>query len=155
MTNPTPTTGASFAHAAALLTEHLADHALPEPTLLSVTTSYGHTTLTAQLRGTTLPGIAADLLAWADTLSAVTVQVWRPPQRDQVHLSILSTLTSSPGAIELKVLGSVDYDPFRFADLQPHTHRGMPLSLGQLRIWAAHPTTTTGIPALETHRAGR
>jgi hypothetical protein len=151
----TADTGASFAHAAALLAEHLVDHALPEPASLSVTTSYGDTAVTAQLGGTTLPGIAADLLAWADTLRAVTVEAWRPPERDRVHLSIRSTLTGSTGAIELKVFGSVDYDPLWFADLQPDEHRGMSLSLGQLRTWAENPPATPRTPVLDAHRVNR
>jgi hypothetical protein len=154
MTTTAPPSGASFAHAA-VLAEHLADHALPEPVSLSDTTSYNHTTLTAQLRGNTLPGIAADLLAWTGTLSVVTVQAWRPPERDRVHLSILSTLSGSTGIIEQRVFGGVDYGPLRFADLQPDEHQGMSLSLGQLRTRMAFLPATTGIPVLEAHRIDR
>ena len=58
-----------------------------------------------------MPGIAGDLIAWADTLSVVTVEAWRPSERDRVHLSILGTLTGSAGAVELKVFGAVDVRP--------------------------------------------
>jgi hypothetical protein len=78
MTTPTILTrGEAFAHAAATLADHLAEHALPEPASLSMNTSYGHSTLTTQLRSNTVP---ADLLARAETLSAVTVEAWRHPQ---------------------------------------------------------------------------
>lgn len=151
----TTTSGVRSAHAAALLAGHLAEHALPEPVSLNVSTSYGHSTVTAQLRGDTVPGIAAELLAWADTLSGVTVEAWRPPERDQVHLSIQGTLTAPTGAVELKVFGSLDYDPHWFVDLQPHTHRGMSLPLGQLRTWAANPPDTTDTPVLAAPRSAR
>jgi hypothetical protein len=155
MTTTTPTSAVTFAHAAAMLAGHLADHALPEPASLTVTTSFGHSTVTAQLRATTVPDVATDLLAWADTLSVVTVEAWRPPERDQVHLSILGTLTSPTDTAEVKVFGGVDDDPLRFADLLAHQYQGVSLSLGQLRTWAANPSTTTDNPILDVHRAAR
>lgn len=155
MTTTTPTSGVTFAHAAAMLAGHLADHALPEPVSLTVTTSYGDSTVTAQLRGTTVPGVAGDLIAWADTLSVVTVEAWWPSERDRVHLSILGTITGSTGAVEVKVFGAVDYDPHWFADLQPDPCKGMSLALGQLRTCAANPSTTTDTPLLPTTRAQR
>lgn len=148
MTTPTTTRGARFAHAAALLAGHLAEHALPEPVSLSVSTSDGPSSLTAQLCSDTLPSVAAELLVWADTLSAVTIEAWRPPERERVHLSIRGTLTDLAGPVELKVYGAVDYDPLHFADLQPHTHRGMSLPLEQLCTWAAHPPAM-GTPVLD------
>jgi hypothetical protein len=147
--------GVTFAHPAATLAEHLADHALPEPASLTVTTSYGHSTVTAQLRGTTLPGVAAGLIAWADTLGVITVEAWRPPEHDRAHLSLLGTLTGSTGAVELKIYGRVEHDPLRFADLQPDKCRGVSLSLGHLRTWAATPSTTMDILVLDAARAAR
>jgi hypothetical protein len=138
MTTTTPTNGVTFAHAAAMLAAHLVDHALPEPVSLSVTTSYRHSTVTAQLHGTTLHGIATDLIAWADTLSLVTVEAWWPSERDRVRLSILGTLTGPASTVELKVFGGVEYDPVRFAGLQPDRCQGAFLSLGLLHTWAAN-----------------
>ncbi|HKR48473.1 MAG TPA: hypothetical protein VJT72_02630 [Pseudonocardiaceae bacterium] len=155
MTITSSPSGVTFAHAAAMLAGHLADHALSEPVSLGVSTSDGHSTLTAQLRGDTLLSIAVDLLAWADTLNVVTVEAWRPPERDRVHLSLHGTLTGPAGAVEVKVFGAVDYDPLRFADLQPHPHRGMPLSLVQLRTWAANPPATMDTPVLARPRGAR
>ena len=155
MTTTTPPSGATFAHAAAMVAGYLADHALPEPASLSVITSYGHSTVTAQLDGTTLHGVGGGLIAWADTVSMVTVEAWRPPERDRTHLSILGTLTGPADTVELKVFGGVEYDPLRFADLQPHKCQGMPLSLGQLRTWATNHSTTIGTLVLEASRAAR
>lgn len=151
----TPPSGVTFAHAAAMLAGHLADHVLPEPVSLTVTTSYGHSTATGQLRANAVPGLAADLIAWADTLGVVTVEAWRPPERDQVHLSIHGTLTGSTGAVELKVFGGVDYDPLRFVDLQADHYQGVSLSLEQLRSWTANPSPSTDSAALDAHRADR
>lgn len=129
--------GMTFVQAAHTLAAHLAEHQLPEPASLDVTTSYGNSTVTAQLRATTVHGIAAELLAWADTVSAVTIQSWRPPEGDRVHLSIRGTLSSPAGTVEVKVFAGVSYDPLRFADLQPDPFREVPLSLDKLRGWAA------------------
>lgn len=135
------TTGMTFVQAATMLATHLADHALPEPASLSVATSYGCSDVTAQLRSNTVSGIAVDLLAWADTLSMVTLDAWRPPERDRVHLSLISTLTGSTGTVKLRVFGGAQYDPLRFADLAPGDHRTV--SPGQLRSWAATTSHTT------------
>jgi hypothetical protein len=154
MTTTTPAIGVTFANAAAMLAGHLADHTLPEPVSLSVTTSYGDSTVTAQLRGTTVPGVAGDLIARANTLSLVTVEAWRPPERDRVHLSIVGTLIGSAGAVELKIYGVVDFDPVQFADLQAEC-QGVSLSLGHLRTWAATPSITMDILVLDAARAAR
>lgn len=143
-------------YAAAMLAGHLADHAVPEPVSLGLSTSYGHSALTAQLRGDTLLGMAGDLVAWAGTLSVVTlVEAWRPPERDRVHLSLRGTLTGSAGAVELKVFGVVDYNPLHFADLQPDPCQGESLPLEQLRTWAANPPATTDTRVLDAPRSAR
>jgi hypothetical protein len=135
MTTTTPTTAVTFVQAAAMLAAHLANHTLPEPVSLRVNTTGVHSELMAQLRSTTVPTVATDLLAWADTLTTVTVQAWRVPADDRVQLSIASTLTGPAGSIELDVFGAVDYDPARFADLAAGDRRTV--SVGQLRAWAA------------------
>ena len=134
MTTTTPTTGVTFAQAAAMLAAHLADHTLPEPASLRVNTTGVHSEVMVQLRSTTVPTVVTDLLAWAHTLTTVTVQAWRVPDGDRVHLSIASTLTGPSGTVELDVFGAVDYDPARFAELEAGDRRTV--SLGQLRAWA-------------------
>jgi hypothetical protein len=128
----------ALVHAAAMLAGYLAEHTLPEPASLSLSTIGGPAKLTAQLRPDTLTAVAAELLAWADTLHAVTVQVWRLPEGERVHLSIRSSIAGPAGAVELTVYGAVPYDPHLFPDLQPHSHRGVALPLEQLLTWAGN-----------------
>ncbi|MDQ3762990.1 MAG: hypothetical protein M3460_15475 [Actinomycetota bacterium] len=150
----TTTTAMSFVQAAELLAAHLAKHALPEPVFLTVTTQWGHSEVAAQLRPDTVSEVAGELLAWIDTLAAITITAWRPPESERVHLSIVCTLTDPAGAVALTVYGAAkDHDPVRFANLKPGQRRGV--SLSELRAWAAGKPTTTGSPVLDTPRAGR
>ncbi|MDQ3764580.1 MAG: hypothetical protein M3460_24405 [Actinomycetota bacterium] len=147
MINTTPT-GMTFVQAAELLAAHLGDHAVPEPMFLTVTTRWGHSEVAAQLRPDTVPTLATDLLAWIDTLTAITATAWRPPESDRVHLSLASTLTSPAGAVALTVYGGAkDHDPVRFADLTAGQRRSV--SLAELRTWAADDSTTDR-PFLDT-----
>ncbi len=135
--------------AADLLATHLADHAVPEPMFLTVTTRWGHSEVAVQLRPDAVPHLAAALLAWIDTLPAITVTAWRPPEGERVHLSLASTLTGPAGAVALTVYGGAkDHDPVRFADLTPGQRRTV--SLAELRTWATDDPTTTGSPVLDT-----
>jgi hypothetical protein len=131
----THSTGMGLVLAATRLAAHLAGHVLPEHASLEVETRDAHSEVTVQLRSTTLPTVARDLLSWADTLATVAVTAWRAPHGDRVHLSLASTLTGPPPTIELDVFGGVDHDPEHFADLQPGEHRVIPLV--QLRTWAS------------------
>jgi hypothetical protein len=146
----TPTTAMTLLHTTAMLAAHLAHHAVPEPASLTVTTRNDHSEITTQLRSHTVPAVAADLLAWADTLSVVTAKAWRPPAGDRVHLSLTSTLTSPASTAKLRVFGGADDGHTRFADLQAGDHQTV--SLGQLHTWAANLPETT---ALEAHGAQR
>lgn len=87
-----------------------------------------------------MPRVAADLLAWADTLSTVTGTAWRTLDGASVHLSITSTLTGPAGAVALEVYGGTSDDPVGFADLPPGAYRDV--SLRQLRTWAASGSDT-------------
>jgi hypothetical protein len=145
MTTTPVTLGLTFLQAAELLAAHLAEHAVPEPVSLSVTTRWGHSEVIAQVRPTTVPGVAGELLAWVTTLSAARVTAWRPPDSHRVHLSLTSTLTSPTGTVELHVFGGAQDDPVWFAELAPGHRRRV--SLVELRSWAA---TTPTSPALDT-----
>jgi hypothetical protein len=150
----TTTTGMSFVQAAELLAAHLAAHAVPEPVFLTVTTRWGHSEVAAQLRPDIVSDLAGELLAWIDTLAAITITSWRPPESEHVHLSLASTLTGPAGAVALTVYGGAkDHDPVRFADLTPGQRRTV--SLSELRVWAAGEPTTTDSPLLDTPRTGR
>jgi hypothetical protein len=142
----------TFVQAAELLAAHLADHAVPEPVFLTLTTRWGRSEVAAQLRPDTVPQLAAALLTWIDTLAVITVTAWRPPEGDRVHLSLSSTLTGPAGAVALTVYGGAkDHDPVRFADLMPGQRHSV--SLGELRTWAADEPTTTGSTVLNTSGA--
>ena len=130
------TTGVTIVNAAQLLAAHLAHHQLPELASLTVRRSE----VTAQVQTHTVPKVAAELLAWADTLSTVTGTAWRTLDGQSVHLSITSTLTGPAGAVVLEVYGGTGDDPVHFADLPPGEYRDV--SLGQLRTWAASGSDT-------------
>ena len=138
----TPAIGATIVQAAHLLTSHLADHALPEPACLEVISRTHHSRLTVQVRSMTVPEVASEVLAWADTLTTVTVQAWRPPTGDRVHLSMASTLNGAAGTVELIIFGAADHDPVIVGDLAPGEYRAV--TLGELHTWAtdaSHPPT--------------
>jgi hypothetical protein len=130
------TTGVTIVNAAQLLAAHLAHHQLPELASLTVRRSE----VTAQVQTHRVPRVAADLLAWADTLSTVTGTAWRTLDGESVHLSITSTLTSPVGAVALEVYGGTGEDPVHFADLSAGEYRDV--SLGQLRTWATSSSDT-------------
>jgi hypothetical protein len=73
---------------------HLTAFELPAFASVHVATPIpGEEAITVQLRCADLPGIAAALLAWADTLTTVTAQAWRVPSGHSVHLSVTGQLT--------------------------------------------------------------
>jgi hypothetical protein len=143
----TPTMGATFVQAAHLLAVHLAHHALPEPVSLEVINKTHRSRLTAQVHSLTMPEVATELLAWADTLTTVTVQAWRPPSGDRVHLSMVSTLCGPTGTVELTVFGGTDHDPAVVGELAPGEHRAV--TLDELRTWAVN------VPCADRERASR
>jgi uncharacterized protein YfaP (DUF2135 family) len=109
---------------------------------LQVMTGAGRSEGCAQVYSRTVARVAVELLAWADTLTTVTIKAWRPPHGDTVHLSIASTLTGPAGAVELDVYGGAEDGPALFADLAPGDR--CTVSLGRLRTWAASTTDTQG-----------
>ncbi len=115
----------------ALIHEHLATFELPEPWSVRVTPqhSYGEAPVGVQLRGLLLPGVASDLLAWADTLTDVSAEAWRVPGGYSVHLSIRGRLADGT---TVAVFDGVDQDA-RFG-LAPGERQ--PVSLACLREWS-------------------
>jgi hypothetical protein len=130
----TSTTGTTFVQAAHLLTSHLADHALPASRSVEVISRAQQARLTVQVQSMTVPEVAAEVLAWADTLTTVTVQAWRTPTGHRVHLSMTSTLSGPAGTVELTAFGAADHDPVLVGDLAPGEYRAV--TIGELRTWA-------------------
>ena len=142
MNTTTSTTGVTFVAAAQLLAAHLADHVLPQPASLAVTTRDGRSEVTVQMDSLSVPMVAVELLAWTDTLTTVTIGAWRPPAGDRVHLFLASILIGPTGTVSLDVYGGADHDSALLAELEPGQR--VALSLGQLRTWAASATDTGG-----------
>ncbi|MGH3826309.1 MAG: hypothetical protein ACRDQX_03920 [Pseudonocardiaceae bacterium] len=131
----TPSPKVSVVQAARLLATHLTVHTLPEPALLELFSQTRQTGARVQVCPWTVHGIAAELLTWADTLTTVTVQSWRPPDGDRVHLSMDSTLSDPAGTVKLTIFGGADHDPALVGALASGEHRAV--TLGELRTWAA------------------
>jgi hypothetical protein len=133
--------GTTLVQAVHLLATHLVDHALPEPACLEVISRARHSRLTVQVHSMTVPEVATEVLAWADTLTTVTVQAWRTPTGDRVHLSMTSTLSGPAGPVELTIFGGADHDPALIGDLAPGEYRAV--TLGELRTWATRRLATS------------
>jgi hypothetical protein len=131
----TSTIGTTCVQAVHLLATHLTDHALPEPVCLEVISTAHQSRLTVQVHSMTVPEVATEVLAWADTLTTVTVQTWRPPTGARVHLSMASTLSGPAATVELTIFGGTEHDPALIGDLAPGEYRAV--TLGELHTWAA------------------
>ncbi|HEX5143150.1 MAG TPA: hypothetical protein VFW21_04710 [Mycobacterium sp.] len=131
----TPAIGATFVQAAHLLATHLVDHALPEPASLEVISRTHHSRLTVQVQSMAVPEVASEVLGWVDTLTTVTVQAWRTPTGERVHLSMTSTLSNPAATVELTIFGGAEHDPALVGDLAPGEYRAV--TLGELHTWAA------------------
>lgn len=138
-TLPATTSVASVPQVAGLLITHLRTHGLPEPA--SVRLGAGHARLDkppeilVQGHRRDLPGAARMLLAWADTLPAVTASLWRVPRGDTAQIEIAGSLIGAAGVAALAVYAGTPYDLTVLPVLEPGATRGLPL--GQLRLWAA------------------
>jgi len=120
--------------------DHLTVHSLTTP-LASVRVASSlldgeH--VTVHLRPSLLPDLAAGLLAWAETLTKVTVTAWRPPHGETVHLTVTGERHDTT---RVDVYGGVDFAE-TFGDLQPDGRQGVALSV--LRGWA---TGSAGVAA--------
>ena len=100
------------------ISTHLTDFELPAFASVHVATPIpGEEAITVQLRCADLPDIAAALLSWADTLTAVTAQAWRVPSGHSVHLSVTGQLTR--GA-RIRIYGAMTFTGCGLgADLAP------------------------------------
>lgn len=111
--------------------DHLVGFELPEPYGLQARTHpVGHgAAMSVQLAECGLPAVAAALVLWADTLSAVSLSVWRPPSSDAVHVQVSGRLA---GGVPIEVWAGVAA-PVPLVSLDPGQKRT--LRLGLLRTW--------------------
>ncbi|MGH3774231.1 MAG: hypothetical protein ACRDRR_00610 [Pseudonocardiaceae bacterium] len=109
------------------LRAHLAEFELPELYSVTVIAACGGPSVSAQLACHQPPEIASALLAWVDTLTEVTVEAWRVPYGDCVHLSVLGRL---PGGVSVRVYGGVPFTQHGIgADLAPDANTTVPLAV--------------------------
>ncbi|MCE7006724.1 hypothetical protein LWC34_28430 [Kibdelosporangium philippinense] len=82
-----------------------------------------------------LVDVAEGLLAWADTLTRVTCELWRPSETS-IHAHVYGRL---PGELPVKVFCGTHFRADVFgSELRVKERRTIPL--GQLRGWAAADT---------------
>ncbi|MBV9161447.1 MAG: hypothetical protein JO309_02820 [Pseudonocardiales bacterium] len=100
------------------LRTHLNDFKLPSVCSVHLTTYAGGAQVSMQLATHHLPEIADGLLAWVDTLTHVTAEVWRVPRGDSLHLSVSGQLSEG---IQVQVYGSLPFTEHGIgADLAPN-----------------------------------
>jgi hypothetical protein len=90
--------------------EHLGEFELDDPVQVTVRARDEGPSGTVQLPGRSLPQLAAELLAWADTLDNVSATAWRPhwPDDQQLHLEVRGNLTDNT---PVKVFGGLINGP--------------------------------------------
>jgi hypothetical protein len=109
------------------LRAHLAAFELPELYSVTLLDAWGGLTVSAQLAAHHPPQIASGLLAWADTLTDVTIEAWRVPSGDSVHLSVIGRL---PRGVSIRVYGGVPFTEHGIgADLAPDASTTVPLAV--------------------------
>jgi hypothetical protein len=76
---------------------------------------------------TTNPRRSRRLLAWADTLTEITIEAWRTPAGDYIHLSLTRQL---PEGITVRIYGVVAFAGRGIdGDLTPDARRPVPLAV--------------------------
>lgn len=104
---------------------HLDAHPeLPDPVAVHIR-RYSQETVTVQLHNTGLADVATALVAWAETITDPSAEVWSIPDRDLVHLSVSGRL---PDGTSFQVFDVVDRDDTVFGpDIEPGATQSMPL----------------------------
>lgn len=95
--------------------------------------------VTGQLPAGDLFGTAAALVEWANILTGVTGEMWRPAAGDSVHLSVVGATGSG---VRIRIYGAVSADPILSASIEPGGQGA--LSLAQLADWANLAQVTSG-----------
>jgi hypothetical protein len=115
---------------------HLGVHDVAVPVILTVNPGMS-TDVTGQLSATDLPHTATALLGWADTLTGVTAEIWRPHTSDSTHLVILGATSSG---VRVRIYGVVAADTMPTI-LQPGDHRAVLVT--DLADWAGSTRTSS------------
>lgn len=106
---------------------HLTAVELPQVYSVNLVTTHGGSAVSMQLACHHLPDIASGLLAWAETLTNVTAEVWRVPSGDSVHLSVIGRFSEG---VPIRVYGGVAFTKNGIgADLTPDTSATVPLAV--------------------------
>jgi hypothetical protein len=108
---------------------HLERHELPAPVGVDVR-AFGRPVV-VQLHQVGLRSASGALLVWARTLADVTVEAWRVPSGDSVHLTVAGRLLAG---LLVHVYDAVDFDSATFPDMAEDAKLGMPLRV--LHVWA-------------------
>jgi hypothetical protein len=105
---------------------HLKEFELPAIASVHITTYTTGAPVTIQLPGREPAAITTGLLAWADTLTEITVEAWRIPEGDAVHLSVTGLL---PGGATVRVYGGLHVSDLSMgAGLEPGATTTVPLT---------------------------
>jgi hypothetical protein len=119
----------------AAIGEHLSVFEVGEPLDVHVqaTPIPGDPAVTVHLNGgRRLPELAGLLLAWADTLTDTSVEAWRTPGGDSVHLAVSGLLADDTTPV--RAYGGVPATDLAGLGLEPGQQRR--ITLGRLRTWA-------------------
>jgi hypothetical protein len=110
----------------AALDTHLVEFELPPIASVHVIAALPAPQVTVQLCWREPSTIALGLLAWVDTLTEVSAEIWRIPRSDSVHLSVTGLL---PGGATVQIYGGMRItDRSLGADLAPDATRTVPLA---------------------------
>jgi hypothetical protein len=77
-----------------------------------------------------LATVAGGLLTWADSVTEVTAEAWRPSTGTDVHLSVSGMV----GGVSVRAFDAAPFDAAVFTGLQPGQRGSIPLQ--RLRAWA-------------------
>jgi hypothetical protein len=107
------------------LSTHLAAFELPAIASVHAAATMSAPQVTVQLPCRTPSATAQALLAWADTLTEITAEIWRVPRGDSVHLSVAGLLS---GDVAIRVYGGLLDSDGMGADLAPDATTTLPLA---------------------------
>jgi hypothetical protein len=114
------------------LQAHLAAYPdLAAPCNASIDLDHPRADVTIQLSGgRQLDTVTGGLRSWAESLTDVTAETWRPSADAAVHLSV----SGRAGGVSVRVFDAVIFDELVFPGLEPDQRR--PIQVEQLCTWS-------------------